>query len=433
MDTFNSIITVIFLLLGIGVFLHATKGDFFDTLSPAHFIALGFYYYFFIPTALYAFEPWRNYTGFSILLAWGICFSGYLAALYAVPIRFKFLSRSYIGRLLQPEVYSPLIVLIAVPANWVVSNLARLAGGGEGGFAGQLLSLATQGTHVLPLVAACSSRCFKNRWLQVAFVLFTTFLLLLQVFIFEGSERRTIIRITLFAMLGIHFFISKISYKTIVICIICAMPLIYILRIEQAAKSWYGSSITQLSIEDFGEIETRWRDSYDGDLFTAFLASSDNAVAYDNTLLIVDHIGVSRYVWGLSYGRVFISLIPRSLWWNKPVSLISRIRHELPVASKSPHQSISLLGEAWWNFGPVGIILIPFVLSGMLKGLHSEAGIRARAGPSVGYCVVAPYFLENFRGGFGQISLTLVAAFFFMILFALASRYLVPNQLTAKS
>lgn len=423
MGSANTVLSGVLLVAGIIIFLVMGRKSLRDTLSPYHFIALGFFYYFFIPSTIVSYEPWRNNTSIPFVWTWVICFIPYLVSIFAVPIRLTFLRKPIFRRVFSPDSISPMLVLAAIPGNWFFALASKAAGGVEGGFAGQMLSLTAQGMHVLPLLAALGAQRFKGRLLQVGFVLLVAALLLVQVFLFEGAERRTVIRVVLFAMLGIHFYITKVSYKVIFTMMLCAIPLIYWLRVEQAAKAWYSAGVEELSIEDFKEIETRWRDSHEGNLFSAFLASSDNAIAYDNTMLIVEHIGVSRYVWGVSYARVLVSLIPRSIWPSKPVSLISRIRHEMPTSSKSPHQSISILGEAWWNFGLAGLIIVPFFLAGLLKGFYviSSGSMVERVRPSAIYCVVAPYYLENFRGGFGQIALTMFAAIFFMVVFAILS------------
>ena len=128
--------------------------------------------------------------------------------------------------------------------------------------------------------------------------------------------------------------------------------------------------------------------------------------------------------WGTSYWKIFVTFVPRSVFPNKPVEPTARVKYEIPTPSPAAHQTITFIGEAYWNFGWAGVVIVPFVLGWLTKRFY-EWGVFQCGNwqPSLLYCLLVPYLLEHFRGGFHTINLifliTVAQVLFFMKLCSL--------------
>lgn len=96
-----------------------------------------------------------------------------------------------------------------------------------------------------------------------------------------------------------------------------------------------------------------------------FISYYDFMPAFDHMIYLINN---EVYLYGESIFKIFFSLIPREIWTSKPLDttlLIVELRKNPFVGGSS--QSINLIGEAYWNFGWLGVAIISF-----LVGLFSK-------------------------------------------------------------
>lgn len=107
----------------------------------------------------------------------------------------------------------------------------------------------------------------------------------------------------------------------------------------------------------------------------ALVGNSDDQEFLDqfaSSLTLVDRNG--RYFYGAPYLTLFALPIPRPWWPNKPS--MAGYLHEISVPSRPMAETgmiITFLGEAYVNFGYVGIIIIPFGLAYILARIYFRA------------------------------------------------------------
>lgn len=84
------------------------------------------------------------------------------------------------------------------------------------------------------------------------------------------------------------------------------------------------------------------------------------------------------FLLGSSYLALFVAPIPRTLWPEKPVVRIGRFvgvdLYQRPSDSGVPP---GLIGEAYLNFGWVGVFLIPFIFGLVCKAIYVSFVLRA--------------------------------------------------------
>ena len=93
----------------------------------------------------------------------------------------------------------------------------------------------------------------------------------------------------------------------------------------------------------------------------ALVANYDFMPAFDNFVYIlnIDY----DFLYGKSLFKIFYSFIPRDIWPSKPLDtnlLITGLRKNAFVGGTS--QSITLMGELYWNFKSMGVFIFFFLL-----------------------------------------------------------------------
>lgn len=109
------------------------------------------------------------------------------------------------------------------------------------------------------------------------------------------------------------------------------------------------------------------------------------------------------YLWGSTYAKFFFWPIPRTWWLEKPEN-ISRVvvRYFYPeIYEKGVSMSPTIIGEAYFNFGALGVIIIMILFGVICQSLYTFLKKnRKNIGAIALYASVAPYILESFRGYF---------------------------------
>ena len=93
----------------------------------------------------------------------------------------------------------------------------------------------------------------------------------------------------------------------------------------------------------------------------AFLSNYDFMPAFDNLLTIFNS---GEYLYGKTLFKFFFSFIPREIWPTKPIDtnlLIVELREQNFVFVGGTSQSVTLLGEVFWNFGWVGTFIVFYI------------------------------------------------------------------------
>ena len=83
--------------------------------------------------------------------------------------------------------------------------------------------------------------------------------------------------------------------------------------------------------------------------------------AFDNLLTIFNS---EEYLYGKTLFKLFFSFIPREIWPTKPLDtnlLIVELRENNFVFVGGTSQSVTLLGEVFWNFGWIGTLIVFYI------------------------------------------------------------------------
>lgn len=100
------------------------------------------------------------------------------------------------------------------------------------------------------------------------------------------------------------------------------------------------------------------------------------------------------FLLGESYLAILAAPVPRAYWPDKPMGVGRRASHEfMPSYKHDTGVPPTATGEAYWNFGIPGVIIIFFIWGAFLKVLWSFAGKSAPGGRLL-YYVVTLIFLR---------------------------------------
>ena len=104
--------------------------------------------------------------------------------------------------------------------------------------------------------------------------------------------------------------------------------------------------------------------------------ASSNFLAVGKTAALIDYVPQNyAHTYGATYGLWLIAPIPRAIWPDKP---IVRIGGVLGAAVFGTNQRSGIppgaVGEAYLNFGWLGIPFVLFILGGLLKVFYNTFG-----------------------------------------------------------
>lgn len=84
-------------------------------------------------------------------------------------------------------------------------------------------------------------------------------------------------------------------------------------------------------------------------------------------------------VWGSDWFYSVTALVPRNIFPNKKVPTLQIDIFEVLYNSRGGTAAASLWGSTWYNFGPLGVLIFPFLLGVIYQRIHA----RAIAGPKL--------------------------------------------------
>jgi len=137
-------------------------------------------------------------------------------------------------------------------------------------------------------------------------------------------------------------------------------------------------------------------------LYLVIISYLDFMPAHNNYEFIIQNVPNSTpYLWGSSIIKFFTIIIPRQLWPNKPISVQELIvEHHDNIFVGGSSQSITLIGEFYWNFGIIGVILGMLLLGLICKKI--DIGNLSSNSFSLKFMIrllFVSWIIEFFRGG----------------------------------
>ncbi len=217
----------------------------------------------------------------------------------------------------------------------------------------------------------------------------------------QGSRR-----ITLFLVLSLiiyhHYAVRPIRLRKI-------MLIVAILFFFNFSVGLIRGTIHLLDLES---TKTQWskvKHNYKGRWHNPVIITMDFPYCYNSLMQIVDYVPEKvDYLWGSTYAKFFLWPIPRTLWPEKPEG-ISRVvvRHFYPeIYDKGISVSPTIVGEAYFNFGTLGIVIVMALFGVICQSLYAFLKKnRKNIGAIAIYASVAPYIFESFRGYFFECTM----------------------------
>ena len=163
------------------------------------------------------------------------------------------------------------------------------------------------------------------------------------------SNRRDIVKILIIALFFISLFYS--SKKTIYSVFIILLPVTFLIVFLSTNLRTFGYDYDNVSLQVPS--------------MKALISNYDFMPAFDHMIYLINNN--ESLLYGKSVFKIFFSFIPRDIWPSKPLDtniLIVELRDNPFVGGSS--QSITFLGEIYWNFGSIGSVIF-FYLIGILS------------------------------------------------------------------
>tara|TARA_B100000886_G_C20424902_1_gene493438 strand:+ start:249 stop:1577 length:1329 start_codon:yes stop_codon:yes gene_type:complete len=213
--------------------------------------------------------------------------------------------------------------------------------------------------------------------------------------IFLSTSRSDLIK--LFILMGfLYFFLNRRSTNLIKL-----FPVGIILFIGGIFITINRSNI-DLSLEDS---IVSFFVSYEG-IIEILMALGDIGIAFDNLVYLVKNTSFDELLLGSSLVRPLFFLIPRTLWLGKPIDTQLLIVDErygaLSEFGGGTSQSITLVGEFYWNLSIFGTFFGFFLIAILIKNLDKIL-FNTRSISTV-YVLAAssPFFFIIWRGAYSS-------------------------------
>lgn len=159
------------------------------------------------------------------------------------------------------------------------------------------------------------------------------------------------------------------------------------------------------------------------------LIANHNMLGFVKLSLVVDKMNsISHYKFGSTYMNWIFAPIPRSLWIEKPpVSTGLVMRKEimpLPNGDLSSGIPPSFFTESFWNFGFIGLLVLPFVWGGYLNSLAKHLSTRVRGEDFISELILPVYLIWNFgfRLASEDLSYIMVSTLEIMLIYKIFSK-----------
>ena len=140
-------------------------------------------------------------------------------------------------------------------------------------------------------------------------------------------------------------------------------------------------------------------------LFLMVSSTLDFMPGHNNYEFIVENVPTeSPYLYGASLSKILFLVIPRQLWPNKPSGvqeLIVQQHDNIFVGGSS--QTTTMIGEFYWNFGIIGVVIGMGVLGYICKKIDCNNLINNGTFQFMLRVIIVSWLIELFRGGLSTI------------------------------
>ncbi len=147
-------------------------------------------------------------------------------------------------------------------------------------------------------------------------------------------------------------------------------------------------------------------ESYDNFLLI-ILALGDIGIAYDNLIYLIKNTEFETLLFGITLIRPIFFLVPRTLWESKPLDTQTLIVEErfgtgLSEFGGGTSQSITLVGDFFWNFSYVGVFLGFVFLAALISWLDKILFRCQSSSLLIILSLFAPFFFIIWRGAYSS-------------------------------
>ena len=232
--------------------------------------------------------------------------------------------------------------------------------------------------------------------------------------LFSGSRRTTILLI-LSLLIIYHYKFKKITKLKIAV-------VLTVLMIFSIFMMIFREPMFKMNPKEIDEHMYTLGHNYIDIPLNPIIMSMDFPYCYNSYMFIIRDVPDKKdFLWGESYAKFIYAAIPRTLWEDKPET-ISRVvvRNFFPEHyEKGVSMSPTLMGEAYFNFGLIGIALIMLFYGVFCQTLYAfmKSNLDTTAG-IVTYGALAPFLFESHRGYFFEstvlyflVTISIVTAF----------------------
>lgn len=205
------------------------------------------------------------------------------------------------------------------------------------------------------------------------------------------SARRDVVAIILIYLYMHSWILDQAKHKKILFIVIVGTLMISSVYFVTLNRSF------NISVDEIGEFSSRAVNHYDG-IIGMILSLADFGVAFDNYIAIMKS---NTYIYGDSFIRLLSYIIPRSLWPDKPLDVVILITNDLAQFNFAggTSQSITLIGELYWNFGLISVMLGMGFL-GILNNFLDRLVLYGRPQFAILSLSLIPFTFLMWRGGF---------------------------------
>ena len=198
----------------------------------------------------------------------------------------------------------------------------------------------------------------QNKTFSNKFYLIFSFLISLLFFFFTQSRSGVMFLFINCFLINYYLNFNKFSYKRLLV-----LSTIVVL---------FFSFMTSLRGGSGFDLNDAFQDS----LFSVLdpLVANNGGIDTSKTAHIINYVDKHNdFKYGSGYLFIFSSFIPRTIWPNKPVNIDSEVGIKIYGATSYGTGAVppGLIAESYWNFGYLGILIIPFIVGIFTRRIHN--------------------------------------------------------------